>query len=356
MEEDLLAKLHQLRKLQSDSKLYNKPNDNVLIIDGTNYFIRNWSVNPMKNSDGEFIGGAIGFLRSLGYLSGLIKPTRIIVAFDGKGGSKFRKSKFSDYKSGRAYNKKKTDYDDMNEVAIRENMLFQSSELIRFLKLLPIKIIIMDNIEADDVIAHLSTETFDGKVTIASSDNDFLQLIDERICIYTPTTKRIVCDQNFKDIYGFDSRNFIWYKCILGDNSDSVPNIKGVGKGSIPILYEFLNNEIYHNPNHFIEELNKYSITKDDVLDKTNLNKLKKIIRLINENLKLFELNFEIMQLKNVSISGDKKMILNQMMNEKVNKENIHEFRSNMLKYSAMFNYNSVEGWYNKNFSTLIRG
>ncbi len=62
-------------------------NDRVLIVDGLNTFIRAFAVNPALNEDGLHIGGMMGFLKSLRYTSDILKPSRVIVVFDGKNGS-----------------------------------------------------------------------------------------------------------------------------------------------------------------------------------------------------------------------------------------------------------------------------
>ena len=78
-----------------------KPNDSVLLIDGMNLFIRVFSAIPTTNDDGIHIGGIVGFLRSLAYSINMIRPTRTIIVFDGKGGSNRRRKIFPEYKMGR---------------------------------------------------------------------------------------------------------------------------------------------------------------------------------------------------------------------------------------------------------------
>ena len=68
-------------------------NSKTLVIDGLNTFIRSWSTAPNLNDNGDHIGGIVGTLKSIGYAIRLINPTRVVVVFDGKGGSNSRKSK-----------------------------------------------------------------------------------------------------------------------------------------------------------------------------------------------------------------------------------------------------------------------
>ena len=76
-----------------------EPNDKVLIIDGLNTFIRVFSVIPTTNDDGIHVGGIVGFLRSIGYTINMFRPTRVIIVFDGKGGSKHRRKLYPEYKA-----------------------------------------------------------------------------------------------------------------------------------------------------------------------------------------------------------------------------------------------------------------
>ena len=75
-----------------------KPNDSVLLIDGMNTFIRVFSAIPTTNEDGVHVGGIVGFLRSLAFSINMIRPTRTIVVFDGKGGSNRRRKYFHNTK------------------------------------------------------------------------------------------------------------------------------------------------------------------------------------------------------------------------------------------------------------------
>ena len=80
-------------------------NSKTLVIDGLNTFIRSWSTAPNLNENGDHIGGIVGTLKSIGYAIRTLNPTRVVVVFDGKGGSQSRKDIYSGYKSERGKNK-----------------------------------------------------------------------------------------------------------------------------------------------------------------------------------------------------------------------------------------------------------
>ena len=88
--------LDQVQNNNSTEKTY--LNDKILIVDGLNTFIRAFAVNPAINDDGAHIGGIVGFLKSLRYAIDILKPTRCIIVFDGKDGSKRRRKLYPEYK------------------------------------------------------------------------------------------------------------------------------------------------------------------------------------------------------------------------------------------------------------------
>jgi len=213
-------------------------NDKVLIIDGLNTFIRVFSVMPTLNDDGAHIGGIVGFLKSIGYAIHLFNPTRAIIVFDGKGGSTRRRKLFPEYKAGRRVKKKLVRaYDFNTPEEERQNMLMQLKRIVEYLELLPVSILSIDNIEADDTIGYLSKQVFDkSKITILSTDKDFLQLVNHRIKVYSPTKKKIYDRETLMEEYGIPSKNFLTYRILEGDKSDNIPGVKGAGLTRMKIL------------------------------------------------------------------------------------------------------------------------
>ena len=126
-------------------------NSRVLIIDGLNTFIRCWSSIPTMNEDGDHVGGATGVLKSIGYAIRQTQPSRVVVVFDGKGGSTSRKKKFSGYKAQRDSNKLRVNraYKGMmNDEDERESMKRQFVWLNEMLDGLPLTTMIYDGVEA----------------------------------------------------------------------------------------------------------------------------------------------------------------------------------------------------------------
>ena len=222
------------------------PDDKILIIDGLNTFIRVFSIYPTQNDDGIHIGGIVGFLKSLGHAIRTIQPTRCIIVFDGKGGSSRRRKMFPAYKNNRKPTLRK------NRVGLysantdeKRNMIIQFQRIIEYLGNLPITVLSVDNVEADDVIAYIGKQVYnkpENKIVVMSTDKDFLQLVNGRISVWNPTKKRMYHPEQVEKDYGIPSHNFLVYRMLDGDVSDSIPGIKGVGLKSLLKYFPFLEN------------------------------------------------------------------------------------------------------------------
>ena len=232
-----------LLKLLNDIKEDDMPSldegERILIIDGLNLFLRNFAVLNYINTDGVHIGGLGGFLRSLGSLVTQLKPTSIYIVFDGVGSSVNRKNLLPEYKSGRSGNRiNKLSFQSLEKE--NESKTDQIIHLIHYLQCLPVNILSQDGVEADDIIAFLSKEvTKDkkNKAYIVSADNDFVQLIDDSILIYRSVEKEFLTPQLVKQKYGVHTYNFILYKTLMGDSSDKVGGVKGLGKKKFDKLF-----------------------------------------------------------------------------------------------------------------------
>ena len=221
-------------------------NSKVLIIDGLNTFIRSWTTNPAMNEDGDHMGGVTGTLNSIGSQIRQFNPTRVIVIFDGKGGSNSRKKIYEGYKSERGKNRFRVNrqYPEMmNEEDESVSMKRQFVWLADILDYLPVTTMIYDGMEADDAIAYIATELKkEGEeVVIASTDKDFLQLVNETTKVYSPTKKKFYDRQMVFDEWGLWPQNLLLFRTLDGDNSDNVPGVKGCGLKTVlkrfPELY-----------------------------------------------------------------------------------------------------------------------
>lgn len=216
-------------------------NSRVLLVDGMNTFLRSFSVINYTNTQGTHIGGMVGFLRSLAYVVNLTQPTRVICVFDGEGNITNRKNLYADYKGNRKLKRitNWSSFDSLEEesASVSQQML----RLIDYLKQLPINISVIDKLEADDIIGYLAPK-FDQSI-IMSADQDFLQLCSDNVQVYSPIKKKFYGPKEVFDEYGLWPQNFINYKILMGDTSDNLPGVKGLGPKKLFKLFPELAEE-----------------------------------------------------------------------------------------------------------------
>jgi len=208
-------------------------NDNIMVIDAMNTLIRSFSLLKAMNPDGYHIGGLVGFLRSLGFLVRTFEPSRVIIVWDGKGGSANRKNINPEYKANRATSRITHWglYDTKEEET--EALIGQLNRVRDYLECLPVQQIMMEKLEADDIMAYIGKQASDSNVkkcTIVSSDKDFLQLVDDTIEVYAPIKKIVYTEANIREgLNGIIPENYNIVKALLGDNSDNLKGVKGLG-------------------------------------------------------------------------------------------------------------------------------
>lgn len=265
-------------------------NSRVLLIDGLNTFLRAFAAIGWVNKDLTHIGGLTGFLRSLGYAIKLVRPTRVILVFDGQGSSTNKRYVYPEYKANRGISRV-TNWDTFESQQEESDAIkAQIVRLIDYLKTLPIDLIAIDKIEADDVIGWITSQ-LDGEMTIMSSDRDYLQLVSDRITVYSPTKKQFYDPNVVLREYGVTPQNFLTQKILLGDSGDNVPGVKGLGSKTML--------------KHFPELGSSDQFSLDDVLSKCQPGK--KIL----ESIKAFEhqlrINKKLMDLKDPNIPDEAK-------------------------------------------------
>jgi len=210
--------------------------DRVLILDGLNLFFRNFAMMNMVNPDGVHIGGLGGFFRSLGAMIRQTNPTSVYVVFDGPGSTVNRKNLLSEYKGTRNIQRITNweAFDNLEEE--HDSKIDQIVRIIQYLKLLPIKTTTLSKVEADDIIAVLCeklVEKHNSTCFIVSSDKDFLQLVTDKIIVYRPMEKEYYTPKVIEEKIGLLPSNFILHKALLGDSSDNIKGIKGLGAKGI---------------------------------------------------------------------------------------------------------------------------
>ena len=204
----------------------------IILIDALNLFFRNFAVIGTLNSNGAHVGGLGGFFRSLGALIRNIEADQVYVVFDGIGGSDSRKNIIPEYKSGRRATRI-TNWEAFDSVEDEnDSQIDQIQRITQYLKTLPVKTVQIDKVEADDVIAYMGEELShdpNNKIFIVSSDKDYLQLAKENLIIYRPIEKKYYTPETILETFGCSVDNFLLYKLLMGDSSDKIEGLKGLG-------------------------------------------------------------------------------------------------------------------------------
>ena len=215
----------------------------IILVDGNNllfrsYYATAYNGNFMTNSKGFPTNAIYGFVGMMNKIIREEKPEYIIVAFDK--GKTFRHEKYKGYKDGR--------------VEMPNELKMQFPVAKQILEAMGIKYYEIDNYEADDIIgtfAKYCDEEEDFIGTIISSDKDLLQLISRDIDIKLLKQKDYIRynEESFKKEWGIDPINIIDLKALMGDPSDNIPGVKGIGeKTALKLLHEYKTLDgIYQN-------------------------------------------------------------------------------------------------------------
>jgi len=276
-----------------------------MIIDALNQFLRAYIVNPTITPNGDPVGGTAGFLKILQKLCREIKPDKIIICWDGKGGSQRRKAVNKNYKSGRKPLRLNRDIKHLTEEQELQNKIWQQVRLVDYLNNFPITQLMFEFVEADDVISFVCQmpDLKGWQKIIVSSDKDFFQLLDEETIAYRPTQGEVLNKNNIIEKFGIHPTNFALARAIVGDQSDNLEGVPGIGLPTVAKRLSFLAEEKTYS----ITEVYEYCEFVESNL-KANQN--------ILENKEVIKENYKLMQLYSPAMSVQtKKEIKNIVKN-----------------------------------------
>ena len=317
--------------------------ERILFIDGLNLFFRNFAVMNMVNPDGVHIGGLGGFFRSLGAMIRQIDPTQVYVVFDGAGSANNRKNINPLYKSGRDL-QRITNWDAFDDKQDEDDSkVDQMVRVIQYLKTLPVKTISIDKVEADDIIAYLCNKVINDpkdKAFIVSSDKDFIQLVNDNVIVYRPMEKEYYTKQTVIDKYKMSPKNFILHKTLLGDNSDKIKGIKGLGeKGLYKKFPELMERDMN------LEDI--FTICESKLKDHV-------VYARVLQNMDEMEKNYKIMDLDNPMISKKEEEYLDKLVSSDIPPYLPEQFVAfyNQDKLGGMIR--NVEFWVKDLFEKLV--
>jgi DNA polymerase-1 len=297
--------------------------EKLFLIDGMALIYRAYYAmvkNPLTSSKGINTSVLYGFINSLLKLLKDENPKYIAIVLDTKAKT-FRHKEYDLYKANR-----KPMPDDLSE---------QLSTLYQVLKVLNIQIFKKDGYEADDLIGTIPNLISSDNISIYmySSDKDLVQLVNKKTFLYSPGNSfkptTVYNIDNVFDKYGIYPNNFIDYLALVGDTSDNIPGVKGVGaKTASKLLKEFSTLEnIYKG----IEKIDNPRIKKILLENKDNAF-LSKSLATIDRNV---EIEIDIQKMKTKNLSMDK-------MIKELHDYDIHTF-DKFLNIKSEINENKVK-------------
>tara|TARA_B100000287_G_scaffold346409_1_gene334011 strand:+ start:924 stop:1880 length:957 start_codon:yes stop_codon:yes gene_type:complete len=293
----------------------------LLVIDALNMYFRAYIVDPSLSTNGQPIGGLKGFLKILQKLVRETKPDGIVICWDGAGGSQRRKAMVKTYKEGRKPIRLNRDIRNMSEAEEIENKIWQQTRLIEYINSLPIIQLMLEAVEADDIISHVvQMPAYAGwQKVIVSSDKDFFQLCDDETVVFRPIQKEVLNKHTITERHGIHPTNFAMARAIAGDKSDNLPGVDGVGLPTVAKRLPFLAED----KSYSLEDVYQHCENID-----SNVKAYTKII----DQFDRVETNYKMMQLYRPTIPPQGKHKINHIVNNFVNEFNKTEVRKMMIQ------------------------
>lgn len=198
----------------------------LVLIDGSSYLYRAFhALPPLTNSKGQPTGAVKGVVNMLRRMTKDYPDSQIAVVFDAKGKT-FRDDLYADYKA--------------NRPPMPDELRLQVEPIYEVVKAMGLPLLIVEGVEADDVIgtlAHQATEQ-QQDVVISTGDKDMAQLVTEHVTLFNTMTETKLDIQGVKDKYGFGPELMIDYLALMGDSSDNIPGVEGVGEKTAVALLQ----------------------------------------------------------------------------------------------------------------------
>ena len=219
------------------------PHNTIVIVDVYALIYRAYYAFPaLTDTAGNPTGAIFGTISLLCNVCSKHRTHQIVLASDSYATS-FRKTLYPEYKSNRR--------------AMPEDLVSQIAHIREFLQKCGLTFIEKEGYEADDIIASLCSQFFDHKILIISADKDLMQLIDERVQMYDISKNNMVDVQAVVEKYSVPPEKMCDLQGLLGDTSDNVPGVPGIGiKTAARLLQE------YRDIEHIYEHIDQITPTK----------------------------------------------------------------------------------------------
>ncbi len=255
----------------------------LIIVDISSFIFRaHFAIRPMHNPAGVPVNAVYGVLTMMMKLISANKPSHIILAKDLSGGS-FRNEMFPEYKANRG--------------AAPDELIPQFALIDQLIESMEIPSKSVENYEADDVIGSLAIQFKDqfDEILIASSDKDLMQFVDDKVKMLDTMKGKVYGPSEVFEKMGVHPNQIVDYLSLLGDTSDNIPGVKGIGaKGAASMLAQFPTlDEVIENIDEVSNKRAKTSLAKG--IDSAYLSrKLVQIVTDLKLDITKDELKFEL--------------------------------------------------------------
>lgn len=321
----------------------------TLLVDGDNLFRIGFHGVKDLFSNGEHVGGTFYFINTIKRFLEEHNHDKVIVFWDGENNSFTRKSLYSQYKENRRV--------DMNEYK-HESYLNQKARVKQYLEEIFVRQCEIENNEADDLISHYCQIAKDESIIIFSGDKDLSQIINTHVTLYSPNTKSYYKYGDKIPINKVDipHQNVVVCKILVGDKSDNIDGITGLGEKTLLKLFPFMQDK---------------SVTIDEILDYArNIvqeNKSKVLENILTGRTKngilgeeFFKVNQKIIDLSKPLITDEGKTLVYTLYKESLDPtDRGYKNLMRMMIEDGLFNYlpKNDDDWVNfmKPFTKLIR-
>ena len=194
------------------------PKKTVFLIDGSSFLYRAYyGMRPLHTSTGEAVQAVYSFCRMIKKLIKDVNPHYLVIAWDSKGKTS-RHELYEEYKA--------------NRQAAPSDLFLQKDRVVEFANLIGLKQIFVPGVEADDIMFSVAQDwkkRGDTAVFI-TSDKDMAQSIDDTIFLFDPVKNEHINVSTFEEKRGFSVKKFPFYIALVGDPSDNIPGVRGIGK------------------------------------------------------------------------------------------------------------------------------
>lgn len=226
--------------------------DALFIVDGSYLLYRSfYAIKPLYTSSGNPVQAVYGFCRAIKKLIDQFTPSHVIVAWDSKGKS-FRSDIYPAYKETRQ--------------APPADLFQQKDHIIKFLELIGLHQIFFQGFEADDIIGGLAQRHKDHQIVLVCPDKDMYQLLSDHVLIFDPFKEKLIDQHDFKKEHVFGPEKVPFFYALLGDASDNIPGVNGIGKKTAQELVEQFDSldDLYANLDKIKKERIRTLLTEQE--------------------------------------------------------------------------------------------